>query len=408
MNLTAFAEKQLSRLFPIAAALAALALMTSADTLSQVKTRRVTEQPLDTSGFVDGSHHWYSIGDEEHVINPLPTQRRFKVDEVSNIADNILRYQKNNGGWPKNYDMLAILTKEQMEALTRSRAETNTTIDNGATHRQVQYLAKAFSRTHNPRHREACLRGLDYLLGAQYPNGGWPQFYPDTSGYRKYITFNDGAMIGVMQVLSDIVRGQPQFAFVDDARRARAEQAFDKGLNAILKCQIVEHGVPTAWCQQHDNIDFRPQHARSYELPSICGSESAEIALFLMDLPKPSPKIISAVQHAVQWFRKSQLSGIRVDEVKAPKAQFMFHSANFDRVAVNDPKAPPIWARFYELGTGRPLFCNRDGKAVYSLAEVDRERRTGYGWYTYEPSKVLQQYPKWQKQWAPSSHVPEK
>jgi PelA/Pel-15E family pectate lyase len=84
----------------------------------------------------------------------------------------------------------------------------------------------------------------------------------------------------------------------------------------------------------------------------------------------------------------------------------MFHAADFDRVVVDDPKAPPIWARFYELGTGRPLFCNRDGKAVYSLAEVDRERRTGYGWYTYDPAKVLEKYPGWQKKRAPSPESP--
>jgi PelA/Pel-15E family pectate lyase len=84
----------------------------------------------------------------------------------------------------------------------------------------------------------------------------------------------------------------------------------------------------------------------------------------------------------------------------------MFHSADFDRVVVNDPKAPPIWARFYELGTARPLFCNRDGKAVYSLAEVDRERRTGYGWYTYDPAKVLQTFPAWQRKWIPASDRP--
>lgn len=391
----------------IAAVFIAFCVMVPTILLSQGKPRPATVNAPDTSGFSSGSHHWYSIADEEHVINPLPAQRRYGASEVSRIADNILLYQKANGGWPKNYDMLAILDREQRESLLKSRSEANTTIDNGATHEQVQYLAKAFALTTNPQHREACLHGLDYLLNAQYPNGGWPQFFPDTSGYRKYITFNDGAMIGVMKVLFDILQGKPQFAFVDEVRRARAQRAFDKGIDAILKCQIMENGVPTAWCQQHDNIDFRPQHARSYELPSICGAESAEIVLFLMEIPTPSPRIMSAVQHAVRWFKKSQLSGIKVAEVKAPKTQFIFHSADFDKVVVNDPKAPPIWARFYELGTGRPLFCNRDGKAVYSLAEVDRERRTGYGWYTYDPEKVLRQYPGWQKKRTPESTDPE-
>lgn len=62
---------------------------------------------------------------------------------------------------------------------------------------------------------------------------------------------------------------------------------------------------------------------------------------------------------------------------------------------VVDSAAPPIWTRYYELQTHKPLFCNRDSKVVYSLAAVERERRDGYGWYTYEPQKVLNKYAEW-------------
>ena len=36
---------------------------------------------------------------------------------MKEIADNILLYQQPNGGWPKNYDMLAILTEDQKKIL---------------------------------------------------------------------------------------------------------------------------------------------------------------------------------------------------------------------------------------------------------------------------------------------------
>lgn len=39
------------------------------------------------------------------------------------------------------------------------------------------------------------------------------------------------------------------------------------------------------------------------------------------------------------------------------------------------PSKPLIWTHYYELKTNKLLFCNRDSKVVYSLAEVDRERR---------------------------------
>jgi len=49
------------------------------------------------------------------------------------------------------------------------------------------------------------------------------------------------------------------------------------------------------------------------------------------------------------------------------------------------------------------LFCNRDSKVVYSLAEVARERRSGYAWYTYNPQKVLAKYPAWSQKWLSSN-----
>jgi PelA/Pel-15E family pectate lyase len=75
--------------------------------------------------------------------------------------------------------------------------------------------------------------------------------------------------------------------------------------------------------------------------------------------------------------------------------QTNFTVSKHDKIVVNSPGAPPIWTRYYELKTHRPIFCNRDSKIVYSLAEVERERRDGYGWYTYEPQKVLNRYKAW-------------
>ena len=47
---------------------------------------------------------------------------------------------------------------------------------------------------------------------------------------------------------------------------------------------------------------------------------------------------------------------------------------------VEDPNAPPLWARFYEIGTNRPIYSGRDGVIKYRLAEIEIERRTGYSW----------------------------
>ena len=116
-----------------------------------------------------------------------------------------------------------------------------------------------------------------------------------------------------------------------------------------------------------------------------------------MRIENPGPAIVNSVQNAVKWFNESKIAGLRVKEIEAPFIKYQYHETSKDKIVVQDHFAPPIWTRYYELGTHRPLFCNRDSKPVYSLAEVDRERRTGYRWYLYDPQKVLDKYPSWLK-----------
>ena len=127
-------------------------------------------------------------------------------------------------------------------SLLRQKKKNDSTIDNGATYTQLSFLARVYTAQKQERHRESFLKGLDYLLKAQYPNGGWPQFYPDLSGYYKHITFNDDAMIGVMKLLRDVAAAKPAYAFVDEARRAAAARAVEKGIECILKTQVVVNG----------------------------------------------------------------------------------------------------------------------------------------------------------------------
>ena len=152
-------------------------------------------------------------------------------------------------------------------------------------------------------------------------------------------------------------------------------------------------------------MDFRPRDARTYELASVCGGESAEIVRFLMSLDSPSESTIASIQNAIRWFEQKKIYGVRVQVIDAPVAHFKYHTVNFDRIVWRDSTAPPIWARMYELGTERPLFSGRDGRPVYSLAEVERERRTGYSWYTYAPDEVLKKYPAWRKRWSVDEDV---
>ena len=369
------------------------------------QNRKPTLPEIDASLFINSSSHWYNVSAPDNVIEPLKKQPRYEVNEYTKIAENILLYQKNNGGWPKNYDMLAILANEQKDKVVKSKNILNTTFDNWTTHSHVGYLAKVYLKTKKNKYKDACLKGIDFILSAQYPNGGWPQFYPDTSGYAKYITYNDGVMTGIMRVLYNIVKKDTAYSFVDNERREKATNAFNLGMECILKCQIYDNGKLTVWGQQHDNITLKPQWARAYEPPSICNGESSDLILFLMSMDNPSEKIINSIQCAVKWIEESKINGIYIEYRSIPPVKYQYSTISHDRFVVEDPKSSPIWARFYELGTHKPLFCNRDSKLVYSLAEVLHERRAAYGWYTYEPQTVLDAYPAWQKKWDKENNV---
>ncbi len=311
--------------------------------------------------------------------------------EALRIADNVVLYQRNTGGWPKNIDMGKPFDEAERPALLAQKQETDSTIDNGATYTQLSFLARVYTKQPQERHLEAFLKGFDYLLKAQYPNGGWPQFYPDLSGYYKHITYNDDAMIGVMKLLRDVAGAKPNYAFVDQDRRAKAARAVEKGIECILKTQVVVNGRRTVWCAQHDEVTLAPVAARKFEVVSLSGGESVGIVRFLMSVKEPSPAIVEAIESAIAWFEQSQLKGIKWIE-KADASQ----PGGIDRVVVKDPEAGPIWARFYEIGINRPVFVGRDAVVKYSVAEIEHERRVGYAWYVEEPAKLLKNdYPTW-------------
>jgi PelA/Pel-15E family pectate lyase len=313
-----------------------------------------------------------------------------RSDEGEGVVENVLLYQLPCGGWPKNIEMTEPLSDSAKNRLARRRE--SGTIDNGATYTQLHFLANAYAATANERILDAFNKGLDYLFAAQYDNGGWPIYYPLKGDYDDHIHFNDNAVSGVLTLMDEIAEGDEPFEFVDAERRERAKAAFDKGIDCILKCQLVVDGRRTAWCAQHDEKTLKPAPARTFEPVSLSGNESVGLVRCLMRVDKPSQEIIAAVGDAVAWLESVKLEGIRVVDVRTAEGR--------DRVLKQDPSAPPIWARFYEIGTNRPIFTGRDGVVRYDYSEIERERRTGYAYYGDWPKKLLEkEYPEWVIKW---------
>lgn len=315
----------------------------------------------------------------------------FASAEAKKIAENVLLYQRDIGGWPKNTEMQKELSeKQKSDLLVLKKTAAETTTDNGATTQEMLFMSKMYAQVKDDRYKESFLKGLNYLLQAQYDNGGWPQFYPLKKGYYTHITYNDDSMVHIMNVIR-AVADQTDYYSIKPSNEIveKCKKSFDKGIDCILKTQYKQNGILTAWCAQHDENTLLPANARAFELASLSGYESAKIVLLLMSIEKPSPEIVKAVKSAVAWFEKTKITNLEEKRVTNDDGKII------DKKMIPTQNADPIWARFMDLETNEPFFCDRDGIRKKSLDEIGAERRNGYSWYSDAAKEVLKKYPDW-------------
>ncbi len=346
--------------------------------------------PLPLEGFTDAIRHWQN----SHHTTDYP---RLAEDDVRGIADHLLLYQRANGGWKENEDPLRILTADERAQIAADRDRLDTSLDNRNAWPQVEYLAGAYTLTGDERYRDGCLRGLDFIFTAQHPSGGFPHSYPSQENYRPYLTFADDVLPDILRTLRKVAAAEPPFAFIESSTRDRAAAAVTRGDAFILARQVEQHGQPTIWAGQYHPATLEPIGARSFELPGLVTRESVAVLRYLMEIPDPSPEVIRAIEAAVAWFHTHEIHGWHVETFEAEPVKYTWHTSTTDRRLVADPTAPPLWARFHDLETSEPFLANRDGRRVATLADVARERRTGYDWYgSWAASLLAVDYPAWQ------------
>jgi len=349
----------------------------------KLQAQKIDYKPIDISGFEDDIRHWKN-GPGKGL-----EYERFDDNQLTEIADNILKFQNSDGGWPKNIDWLGKLDYEEVWKRL-SNLEKKSTCDNRNTYTQIEYLSKVYTETDEDKYRDGAVRGLNFILSTQNESGGWRGADVDA------ITFNDDLMTGIMNLFLDIEEGRPYYNWIGKDLMMRVEESLTRALQVTLECQIVVNGKKTGWCQQHDHKTLFPVKARSYELPSIASLETTSVVEFLMRFDHPDQNIIEAINSAVAWLEGSKIYEIRLERIEVDNRQIDDNYKRYDKQIVEDEDTPPIWARYYEMQTNEPFFCNRDGIKVYKLEEVDQERRIGYAWYGYWPADLLNsKYPAW-------------
>ncbi|MGM8225159.1 pectate lyase [Cellvibrio sp. ARAG 10.3] len=342
------------------------------------------------SEFADAIKHWNDRTGETDAAH-------YALTQIPQIADNILRYQRADGGWPSNKHPIRILSTAEQKDLAAQQHLTDASFDNRNVYPQINYLARAYQQTGDSRYRDGALRGIDYILKNQYKNGGWPHTPASTKAtYHQHITFADDVMTGLLQFLRDVTNSQSHFAFISPETLADIRSAIHKGDQLILQLQISIDGKPTVWAGQYDKNTLAPVGARSFELPALLAWESVAVVDYLMRIEDPTDDIKNAVHAAAAWFDQAKIEGLTLQKISHPRTRYPYHTADYDLKIIRDQNAEPLWARFYDLKTQQPFFANRDGKKVFSLEEVNHERRTGYSWYGSWPSTLLStRYPAW-------------
>jgi PelA/Pel-15E family pectate lyase len=327
--------------------------------------------------------------------------------EARHVADVIVSFQTPAGGWSKNLDM---------SGAPRARGQSYTTdnlskhpgvddfdtprdphwnyvgtLDNDATNTELHFLvlvAAATPGAAGDAYRASFLRGIRYLLAAQFPNGGWPQVWPLEGGYHDAITFNDNAVTESAETLTAVAEGTGNYSFVPTVLRLNAKMAAHHALVCILATQVIVKGQRTVWAQQHDALTLAPVAGRNYEPAALSAGESSDLLVYLMRLPHPSRAVIGAVDAGIEWLKAAAITGQEwVGGRDTPGGRHL---------EARDG-AGPIWARYYDISTGRPVFGDRDKTIHDDVSELSLERRNGYAWYSTGPQRALDAYAAWSK-----------
>ena len=229
------------------------------------------------------------------------------------------------------------------------KQRSNCSFDDYSTSEPTRFFLRLYGATQDPLHKGVLDRALDHILRAQYPDGGWPQRFPDAEADHDYSadrTFNDDVTYDCIQVLLEA------YAQLGEARYQAAAR---RGMDFYLVSQMP---APQAgWAQQYD-ADLKPAWGRPFEIGTVCTSQTITNLQQLFEFYgiTGDPKYLAPAPAALDWLEASRL----------PDAVGYTHTG------------------FYEMGTNRPVYIKQTGTDIGDVAYTLTYEKEGCYPYDHE------------------------
>lgn len=281
-------------------------------------------------------------------------------------AKAILRGQLHSGGWDHSMDLRDDKRAPHgyRDLERKKKPESRTSLDDDITTSALRFLMRYDEATkfQHAEIKEAVMHGLQSIRAAQFPNGGWYQWwltfpkpasesefpvkpagYPESSPPawdnkwtgRYYL--NDNVAVNVMDTLMLASRVYGDAQWLEVARKAG---------DFLLLAQMPD--PQPAWAQQYDPA-MHPVWDRKFEPPAIASRESERVLLGLIRLYHATgdAKYLQPHDRAIMYLKTCLL-----------------------------PEG--LMPRYRELKTNRPLYFKREGKN-YTLVYDDSDLPKHYG-----------------------------
>jgi hypothetical protein len=284
------------------------------------------------------------------------------LDAAKETADALIRGQLRSGGWDNRIEFDPDERKKyayRVEPDDGKKRRNTTTFDDNKSQSAIRFLMQLDQQLEfkDATIHESVLYALDAVLRSQYSSGAWPQRYSEFPGpadstitkasipqswsrtfpgtkYAGFYTLNDNTMSDLIVLMLDAY---------DIYQDQRYLEAAARGGEFFLNAQLPE--PQPGWAQQYDK-EMHPAWARKFEPAAITGGESQGVMRTLLLL-----------------YRRTAAVRDHADRFLEPLPRAI---AYYRRSALDDGKL----ARFYELGTNRPLFFTKQYELTYSSDDM--------------------------------------